>query len=83
MTGSPKKGDSPLLPPLSLLVTGGCGFIGSQFVREAVARGHRVTVLDALTCAGHRENLVGLADPGSHELVVGNVCNGSVVRELL
>ncbi|MAU52860.1 MAG: dTDP-glucose 4,6-dehydratase [Roseovarius sp.] len=42
---------------MRLLVTGGCGFIGSAVVRLAVARGHHVTNLDALTYAGRPENV--------------------------
>ena len=61
------------------LVTGGAGFIGSAFVRMALGRGERVTVLDALTYAGHRQNLEGL----SCELVVGDIRDGAKVRALL
>jgi len=43
-----------------LLVTGGAGFIGSCFVAQAVARGHKVIVLDALTYAANRANLEGI-----------------------
>jgi dTDP-glucose 4,6-dehydratase len=42
-----------------LLVTGGAGFIGSAFVKRAVARGEDVVVLDKLTYSGNRENLAG------------------------
>ena len=58
--------------PRNIIVTGGCGFIGSNFVRW-VAANHpevHVTVLDKLTYAGNPENIAGL--PGSQvELVVG------------
>ena len=46
-----------------VLVTGGAGFIGSNFVRRAIARGHGVVNLDALTYAG---NLAALADVEGH-----------------
>lgn len=64
----------------SFLVTGGAGFIGSTFVRMALSRGHRVVVVDALTYAGHRENVP------QHEaclLVVGDICDGPLVGRLL
>ncbi len=47
---------------MKLLVTGGAGFIGSAVVRLAVARGHDVVNLDALTYAACLENLTGVAD---------------------
>jgi dTDP-glucose 4,6-dehydratase len=43
-----------------LLVTGGAGFIGSNFVRQAVGAGHQVVVFDALTYAGDRRSLADL-----------------------
>jgi len=50
---------------LKLLVTGGAGFIGSAVVRQAVARGHAVVNLDALTYAGSLSNVASVADaPG-------------------
>ena len=67
---------------MTILVTGGCGFIGSTFVRQRVERGDTVVVLDALTYAGHRENLAGVAGPGSVELVVGDICDGALVGSL-
>lgn len=70
-------------PKKSLLVTGGAGFIGSNFVRQMVELGHKVTLLDALTYAGHRENLENMKGSGSYELQVGNIGNGPLVLELL
>ena len=45
-----------------ILVTGGAGFIGSAVVRLAIARGHAVVNVDALTYAGRRENVASVAD---------------------
>ncbi len=69
--------------PRNMLVTGGAGFIGSAFVLQAVARGDNVIVLDALTYAGHRENLEAVTGPGACELVVGNITDGALVSALL
>lgn len=66
--------------PVNIIVTGGCGFIGSNFVHYVVREqpGVRVTVLDKLTYAGNPENIAGLPEDRV-ELVVGDVCD----RELL
>jgi dTDP-glucose 4,6-dehydratase len=69
--------------PRAILVTGGAGFIGSGFVDLAVQRGLRVIVLDALTYAGHRENLEAIRGPGSFELVVGDIRDQQRVQSLL
>lgn len=66
----------------TVLVTGGAGFIGSCFIRQAAARGERVIVLDALTYAGHKENLDG-PECKNVEMVVGNIGDGKLVRDLL
>ncbi len=67
----------------SLLVTGGAGFIGSNFVRYAVAHtDHHVTVLDALTYAGNRESLAGL--PRDRVTFVhGDIADADVVDPLV
>ena len=70
--------------PSRVVVTGGCGFIGSNFVHY-VAREHpgvHVTVLDKLTYAGNPENIAGL--PADRvELVVGDVCDAALVDRLV
>lgn len=69
----------------TLLVTGGAGFIGSNFVRHALnaAREVRVVNLDALTYAGSLENLKNLPDPERHTFVHGDICDRALVDELL
>ena len=70
--------------PGSILVTGGCGFIGANFVRWVVRErpGTRVTVLDKLTYAANPESLAGLPE-GAVELVVGDVCDAVLVDGLV
>jgi dTDP-glucose 4,6-dehydratase len=66
----------------NLLVTGGAGFIGSGFVTEAVRRGDKVVVLDALTYAGDKKNLEHL-HKDSYQLVIGNIIDKELVSNLL
>ena len=66
-----------------LLVTGGAGFIGSNFVLEAVRRGHRVVNLDALTYAGNMENLASLEGNPAHTFVHGSILDGALFGSLL
>ena len=66
-----------------LLVTGGAGFIGSNFVLEAVRRGHTVVNLDALTYAGNLENLTSLQDNAAHTFVHGSILDRELVAKLL
>jgi dTDP-glucose 4,6-dehydratase len=58
-----------------LLVTGGCGFIGSHFVRRLLAQGDEVVVLDKLTYAGNPANLAG----AGVELVRGDIADVDAV----
>ncbi|HUR48121.1 MAG TPA: dTDP-glucose 4,6-dehydratase [Acidimicrobiales bacterium] len=67
-----------------ILVTGGAGFIGSNFVRHVYRErpDWQVTVLDAITYAGNEANLAGL-DAGRVNLVKGNVCDADLVDKLV
>ncbi len=66
------------------IVTGAAGFIGSSFVRHALARGvERVVVLDRFTYAGHRENLDELDANPHFEVVVGDIADRDAVRSLI
>ena len=68
---------------MRLLVTGGAGFIGSNFVRRTIETRTdvQITVLDALTYAGRLSNLAGLQ--GKYEFVQGNICDAAVVDSLV
>jgi dTDP-glucose 4,6-dehydratase len=69
----------------NLLVTGGAGFIGSNFVRMVLAehRDHLVVNLDKLTYAGNLENLEGFHDEENHMFVKGDICDGELVEKLI
>src|SRR5450755_2374692 len=71
------------MQPKVLLVTGGAGFIGSNFVLESVRRGHRVVNLDALTYAGNVDNLASLDGNSAHTLIRGSILDGPLVTSLL
>ncbi|MHB8709595.1 MAG: dTDP-glucose 4,6-dehydratase [Desulfuromonadales bacterium] len=67
-----------------ILVTGGAGFIGANFVLDWLARNNEPVVnLDKLTYAGNLENLRSLADDARHLLVRGDIGDRDVVNALL
>ncbi len=68
-----------------LLVTGGAGFIGSNFVHHwlKVYPNDRVVVLDALTYAGNRRNLGSVEEQENFRFVEGNICDRTLITELL
>jgi len=68
----------------NVLITGGAGFIGSNFVRYLlkVEPDIRVTNLDALTYAGSLENLKGLPDESRHVFIQGDICSEKLVNRL-
>ena len=71
--------------PRSVLVTGGAGFIGTNFVRQWLARRDvgRLIVLDALTYAGSARSLEELEGNPRFEFVHGDICDAPLVDELL
>ena len=68
-----------------VLVTGGAGFIGSNFVRHALAthRDWRITTLDKLTYAGRIESLRDVMDDPRHTFVRGDICDQVVSAPLV
>jgi dTDP-glucose 4,6-dehydratase len=65
------------------LVTGGAGFIGGNFVLDAVPRGIRIINLDALTYAGNRDTLAVLDGNANHVFVHGDIGDHALVAKLL
>ncbi|WP_324759558.1 dTDP-glucose 4,6-dehydratase [Haloarcula montana] len=69
---------------MKTLVTGGAGFIGSNFVEYLLEeRDESVVTLDALTYAGSKANLSSVLEHPKHEFVEGNICDELLVRELV
>lgn len=69
----------------NFLITGGAGFIGSNFIRFLLhhEQGAQVVNLDLLTYAGSQENLKNLPDPDRYTLVQGNICDRQLVDRVL
>jgi dTDP-glucose 4,6-dehydratase len=67
---------------MKLLVTGGAGFIGSNFTRLALQKNHSVIVLDLLTYAGHEATLSDLTTNPRFKFVKGDVADGKLVQNL-
>ncbi|MEE1943114.1 dTDP-glucose 4,6-dehydratase [Streptomyces sp. TRM 70361] len=74
---------------MRIVVTGGAGFIGSHFVRQAVTGAYtdgsapEVVVLDKLTYAGNRANLAQVQDDPRLTFVHGDICDRALVAEIL
>ena len=70
---------------MRLLVTGGCGFIGSNFIRLVLDqyRDIRVVNLDKLTYCGNTENLKDIAGDNRYSFVKGDICDKAIVEDLV
>ena len=70
---------------MSIFVTGGAGFIGSQFIRDWVTQSPGETVInfDALTYAGNLEDLDPIAASPGYQLVKGDICDEKAVFEAM
>ena len=70
---------------MKLLVCGGAGFIGSNYVRYVLNKrtDDSVVVLDKLTYAGNRANLSDLTDDRRFEFVLGDIADAPLVREVM
>ncbi len=67
---------------MKILVTGGAGFIGSAVVRLAVARGHSVVNLDALTYAACLDNVASVADSPLYAFEQADIRDGAALKRI-
>ncbi len=67
---------------MKILVTGGAGFIGSAVVRLAIARGHQVVNLDALTYAACLDNVASVADSPNYAFEHADIRSGTALAKI-
>ena len=70
---------------LKLLITGGCGFIGSNFIRNMLEKypDYQITNLDKLTYAGNPDNLKDIESDPNYTFVKGDICDTDVVSKVM
>ncbi len=69
--------------PDTILITGGCGFIGSHFVRRALAMGYRIINVDKLTYAGHLENVSDCQSHPQYVFYQSDICDFDAIGKIL
>src|SRR5258708_28537832 len=67
---------------MKILITGGAGFIGSAVVRRAVADGHQVVNLDALTYSANLENVASVSGDPGYAFEQADICDEAAVRSI-
>lgn len=67
---------------MTVIVTGGAGFIGSALVRRLNAQGQRVVTIDKLTYAGNPDNLAGLKHPELHRFEQVDICDRAAIKRI-
>ena len=66
---------------MKVLITGGCGFIGSEVIRVAIERGHHVVNLDKLTYAGNPANVAEFMDSPQYAFIHGDIADPQVAAQ--
>ncbi len=69
---------------MKLLVTGGAGFIGSNFIRHILKKHpeYKITNLDKLTYAGNLDNLTDIETNSNYEFIKGDICDPDLANKL-
>ncbi|MFH1460544.1 MAG: dTDP-glucose 4,6-dehydratase [Candidatus Omnitrophota bacterium] len=67
----------------NILVTGGCGFIGSNFIRVAINNGYKIINLDVLTYAGNLENLADIENDPNYKFIKGDIADRILLEKII
>jgi dTDP-glucose 4,6-dehydratase len=69
---------------MRIVITGGCGFIGSNFIRQALARPEVTEIIniDLLTYAGNKANLISIEDDPRYRFVQADIADGSAIEKV-
>ena len=67
----------------TIFVTGGAGFIGSNFVQQGINAGGSAVTVDLLTYAGNRDNLAALDGNPNHTFVHADICDAAAISDVL
>ena len=68
---------------MTIIVTGGAGFIGSALVRALVGAGESVVTIDKLTYAGNPDNLASVAGNPNHVFIEADICDATAMRAVI
>lgn len=68
---------------MTVVVTGGAGFIGSALVRALVSDGENVVTVDKLTYAGNPDNLAPVADAPNHRFIEADICDAAAMQAVM
>ena len=68
---------------MNILVTGGCGFIGSNFIRSLISKDFNILNIDKLTYAGTLNNLKDLSDNSNYSFIRGDISDANLIKTKL
>ena len=67
---------------MKIIVTGGCGFIGSNLVRRLLSVGHKVLNIDKITYAGSLKNLSNVSNQSNYNFKKTNICDYDKIKKI-
>lgn len=67
---------------MNILVTGGCGFIGSNFIRSLSSKNFNILNIDKLTYAADTDSLMELSNNSKYSFVKGDICDENLIKSI-